>query len=210
MEGLRIIDMSEDEKPSDFENIGLILIKNIREANIESAVKIAKSAESSRTVTAGILSGNINPLNRNMKKFLDHADAVILLSVANNEYSARIITDTISDLITKAGFVNLDIEDVQEILRNAGTVYYGAGTAKSSGAAALKACDMCGNISGAKRFLTNVTAGPKIMLGELKDVANVIAMNADPNAQIIWGHVIDDDMRGNVRVSIFATMNDKG
>ncbi len=40
MEGLRIIDLSEDEKPSDFENTGLILITNITEANIESAVKI--------------------------------------------------------------------------------------------------------------------------------------------------------------------------
>lgn len=208
MEGLRIVDLSKNETPYDFENTGLILIANITESNIESAVKIAKSAESSQAVTAGILLGNINPLNKNMKRLSEFADAVVL-SPGKIKDSSCTITDAVSDLVTKSGFVNLDIEDVKEILSNAGTVYFGAGTAKSSVAAALKACNMCGNISGAKRFLVNVTTGTEARLSEFSDAAHVIEMNADPDAQMIWGHVIDENIGENLRVSVFAAMNDK-
>ena len=51
MEGLRIIDLLKDEGPFNFENTGLILITNITKSNIESAVKIAKSAKSSQNIT---------------------------------------------------------------------------------------------------------------------------------------------------------------
>ena len=96
MEGLRIIDLLKDEGPFNFENTGLILITNITKSNIESAVKIAKSAKSSakssQNITVGILSGNINPLNHDdMKRFFNHSDAVIQLSGENNEYSACLI-----------------------------------------------------------------------------------------------------------------------
>ena len=215
----KIIDMAVNQEtqfsPDTFrisgfsEFSGLTLITNITESNIKSAIRVAESSTSSENVTVGITTGNINPLNQNMKSLCEAADAVII-SRKKSEDSPGGITNAISDLITKMGFVNLDIEDVIEIFRNAGTVYYGAGTAKSPGAAALKACDMCGEISGAKRFLVNVTAGTEVMLFELSDAANVIAKNADPEAHVIWGHVIDDDIGENVRVSIFAAMNDKG
>ena len=208
MEGLRIIDLSEDKKPSDFENTGLILITNITEANIESAITIAKSAQSSQAVTVGILSGNINPLNKNMRSLSELADAVII-SCENFSDSSRIITESISDLVTKFGFVNIEIEDVKEIFRDAGTVYYGAGTAKSGGVAALKASEMCGDITNAKRVLISIISGAEFPLSEMTEAAHVIEGNADPDAQIIWGHVIDDNMSGNVRVSVFAAMNDK-
>ena len=206
MEGFRIIDMLKDEGPFDFENTGLILITNITKSNIESAVKIAKSAKSSQTVTAGILSGN---MNHSIKRFFNHADAVIQLSGENNEYSARIITEVIEDLITKAGFVNLGVDDVKEIFRDAGTVYFGAATAKSVAVAALKASEKYGNITGAKRVLLNITTGSEVALGELAEASRFIEINAAPDAQVIWGHIIDDDMGGNVRVSVFAAMNDK-
>ncbi len=68
---------------------------------------------------------------------------------------------------------------------------------------------MCKGISGAKRILLNITTGTEIMLSEMSEAAHVIEMNADPNAQIIWGHVINEDIGDNVRVKIFAAMNDK-
>ena len=210
---LEIFDMAAIEgrkfTAEDFVNSGLNLITNITESNIESAISIAKFAESSQAVTVGILSGNINPLNQNMRKFLDHADAVILISEDNNEYSARTITDSISDLITKCGLVNLEIEDIAEFLRNAGTVYFGKGIGKSVGAATIKASEMCGYISETNSVLMNITTGAEVVLGEIVEASRYIVRNSAPNAQIIWGHVIDDTMRGNVRVSIFAAMNDK-
>ena len=191
----------------DFINSGLNLITNITEANIESAISIAKSAGSSQAVTAGILSGNISSLNKNMRKFLDHADAVIISP--NNEYFARKMTEEISALITKSGFVNLDIYDVKEVLRNVGTVYFGKGIGKSVGAATIKASEMCGYISEANSVLLNITTGSEVALGELLEASRFIEKNISQDARIIWGHVIDDNMGGNVKVSVFAAMNDK-
>ena len=208
MKDMKIIDLSENEKLSDFENTKLILITNITESNIKNAITIAESASASESVTVGIISGSINPLNQNMRRLSDSVDAVILSPGKIEDSSSRIV-EAISDLVTKSGFVNLDIEDVKEILRDAGTVYFGAGTAKSSATAALKACDMCGNISGAKRFLVNVTTGMEARLSEFSDATHVIEMNADPDAQMIWGHVIDENIGENVKVSVFVAMNDK-
>ena len=218
MDEFKIIDIAGNKErqftPESFrttgllEDSGLILITGITESNLKDAITVAKSAHESRAVTAGILSGNINPLNQNMKGFLDFADAVIVSRV-KNEDTSRAITDSISALVTKSGFVNIDIEDVEEIFRDAGTVYFGTGTAKSAGVAALKASEMCGDITNSKRFLINITTGTETMLSEMSEAAHVIAMNAGPDAQIIWGHVIDEDMGVNVRVSVFAAMNDK-
>lgn len=219
MDDFKIIDMAGNQEtqftPDTFrrsgftENAGLTLITNITESNIKDAIKIAESARASSNVTAGIISGNINPLNQNMKRLSDSVDAVIL-SPGKTEDSSRGIIEAVSDLVTKTGFVNIDIEDVNEILRNAGTVYFGAGTAEDSRTAAKIACEMCGNVSGAKRFLVNITTGTEIMLSDMSDAAHVIEMKADPEAHVIWGHVMDDDLGGNVRVSVLAAMNDKG
>lgn len=211
MDDLAIIDMAANESNPNLSLMdkNIILITGITEANINSAIRAAESSTSSENVTVGIIAGNINPLNKNMKRLSELADAVII-SRENFADSSRIITEAISDIITKFGFVNLEIEDVKEIFRDAGTVYFGTGTAKSAGVAALKASEMCGDITSAKRFLVSIISGAEIPLGNMTEAAHVIAGNADPDAQIIWGHVIDDNMSGNVRVTIFAAMNDKG
>ena len=77
------------------------------------------------------------------------------------------------------------------------------------GAATIKASEMCGYISETNSVLMNITTVAEVVLGELVEVSRYIVRNSTPNAQIIWGHVIDDTMRENVRVSIFAAMNDK-
>lgn len=210
MDDLAIIDMAANESNQNLSltDKNIILITGITEENINSAIRAAESSTSSENVTVGIIAGNINPLNKNMKRLSELADAVII-SRENFADSSRIITEAISDIITKFGFVNLDIEDVKEIFRDAGTVYYGAGTAKSAGVAALKASEMCGDITNAKGFLLSIISGAEFPLSEMTEAAHVIEGNADPDAQIIWGHVIDDNMSGNVRVSVFAAMNDK-
>ncbi len=219
MDDFKIIDMAGNQETqfthdtfrrSGFtENASLTLITNITESNIKDAIRVAESAKASESVTAGSISGSINPLNQNMKRLSDIADAVIL-SPGKTEDSSRRIIEAVSDLVTKTGFVNIDIEDVNEILRDAGTVYFGAGTAEDSRTAAKIACEMCGNVSGAKRFLVNITTGTEVMLRDMSDAANVIEMKADPEAQVIWGHVMDDDLGEKVRVSVLAAMNDKG
>ena len=104
--------------------------------------------------------------------------------------------------------MNLDIEDITEILRDAGTVYFGTGVAEDSRTAAKKAVKMCGDINRAKRVLINVTAGTEIVLAELSEASYVAERAADPEAQVIWGHVIDEGMSDSVRVSVFAAIFD--
>ena len=210
MENFRIIDIAGNDEhnftPNTFRSSGftgnsaLTIITGITESNLNEAITIAKSSRESGAVTVGITSDN-----QNLKRLLDSADAAII-SRGNDESE---ITSGISDLITKMGFVNLDIEDITEILKGAGTVYYGIGTAEDLITAAKMAVKMCEGISGAKRILLNITTGTEIMLSEMSEAAHVIEMNADPNAQIIWGHVINEDIGDNVRVTIFAAMNDK-
>ena len=55
----------------------------------------------------------------------------------------------------------------------------------------------------------NITTGAEVALGELSEAARFIEMNVAPDAQIIWGHVIDEAMGGYVRVSVFVVVNNK-
>ena len=132
-------------------------------------------------------------------------DAVIL-SGGEDE---SVIAGRISDLIAKTGFVNPDIEDIIGIFRDAGTVYFASGTAKEPGIAAKKAAEACRDITSAKRVLVNVTASTDITLFELSDAAYTMESAIDSEAQLVWCHVIDEDMGGNVSVAVFAAMNDK-
>ncbi len=211
MKEFRIIDMAGNKEhkftPDSFrssgfsENSALTIITGITESNLKDAITLAKSSHESGIVTAGIMSGN-----EGIKSLLDVADAVII-SRDNDESE---ILSGISDLIIKMGFVNIDIEDIAEILKDAGTVYYGTGTAEAPATAAKKAAKMCGDITNAKGILLNITTSTEIMLSEMSDAAHVIEMATNPDAQIIWGHVIYEDMGENVRVTIFAAMHDKG
>lgn len=108
MEVQRIIDLSEDEMPYDFENTSLILITNITNSTLNNAVTLAESARESGIVTTGIIS-DISI----MKRLLDSADAAII-SRGNDESE---IIGEISDLITKSGFVNIDIKAITEFLK---------------------------------------------------------------------------------------------
>ncbi len=106
--------------------------------------------------------------------------------------------------------MNIDIKAITETLKGAGTVYFVTGTGKSAGGTALKASEKFGNITNAK---VNITAGRKIALevalGELVEASRCLVKNSAPEAQVIWGYMIDEAMSENVRVSVFAAMNDK-
>ena len=111
----------------------------------------------------------------------------------------------ISDLITVPGLINLDFADVKTIMRDAGSSMMGIGTGTGENRAveAAKAAVMSPllevNIQGARGILFNVTGGSDLGLFE------VIKEAADPEANIIFGTVIDDRMRDEVKVTVIAT-----
>lgn len=121
----------------------------------------------------------------------------------------------ISDLITVPGLINLDFADVKTIMLETGTALMGIGIATGENKAAVAARAAISSplletsIEGAKGVLLNITGGPNLGLFEVNEAAEIIAQAADPEANIIFGAVIDDSFTEEVRVTVIATGFDR-
>ena len=117
----------------------------------------------------------------------------------------------ISDLIAIPGLINLDFADVKAILSNAGSALMGIGQATGKNRAADAACKAISSplletsIEGAKGVLLNITGGINLTLFEVNEAAGIIAEAADPDANIIFGAVIDEKLKEEIRVTVIAT-----
>ncbi len=117
----------------------------------------------------------------------------------------------ITTLITEPGLVNLDFADVRTIMRDAGSALMGIGTASGEGRAAAAATAAVSSpllettLDGATGVLLNITGGPDLGLFEVNEAAEVVTGHADPNANVIFGAVIDESMKDEVRVTVIAT-----
>jgi len=117
----------------------------------------------------------------------------------------------ITDLITIPGLVNLDFADVRTIMRDAGSALMGIGIARGenrAGEAARMAVSsplLEASIEGATGILLNVTGGPDMGLFEVNEAAEVVTGAADQNANVIFGAVIDQNLKEEVRVTVIAT-----
>ncbi len=116
----------------------------------------------------------------------------------------------ISDLITITGLINLDFADVKTIMTRAGTALMGTGIAKGENRAteaariAISSPLLETSIDGAKGVLLNITGGPDLGILEANEAAGVISEVADPDANIILGAVVDDNMTEEVMVTVIA------
>jgi cell division protein FtsZ len=117
----------------------------------------------------------------------------------------------ITDLITIPGLVNLDFADVRTIMNEAGSALMGIGTASGENRAteaarsAVSSPLLESSIEGATGILLNVTGGPDIGLFEVNEAAQVVTSASDQNANVIFGAVIDESLRDEVRVTVIAT-----
>ena len=117
----------------------------------------------------------------------------------------------ITDLITIPGLVNLDFADVRTIMNEAGSALMGIGSASGENRAteaartAVSSPLLESSIEGATGILLNVTGGPDIGLFEVNEAAQVVTSAADQNANVIFGAVIDESLRDEVRVTVIAT-----
>ena len=145
-----------------------------------------------------------------------------LLKVADKDTTIheafRIVDDVlrqgvqgISDLIAIPGLINLDFADVKAILSNAGPALMGIGQATGKSRAADAACKAISSplletsIEGAKGVLLNITGGINLTLFEVNEAAGIITEAADPDANIIFGAVIDENLKEEIRVTVIAT-----
>jgi cell division protein FtsZ len=117
----------------------------------------------------------------------------------------------ITDLITVPGIVNLDFADVRAIMSDAGSALMGIGTASGENRAAEAAHTAVSSpllessIEGATGILLNISGPPDMGLFEVNEAAEVVTSAADQNANVIFGAVIDDALKDEVRVTVIAT-----
>jgi cell division protein FtsZ len=117
----------------------------------------------------------------------------------------------ISDLITTPGMINVDFADVKAIMQNAGSALMGIGRGTGENRAldaARSAIDsplLEMSIDGARGVLFNITGGKDLGMYEVDDAAKYITKAADPEARIIFGAVIDEDMDEEVKITVIAT-----
>lgn len=118
----------------------------------------------------------------------------------------------IADLITVHGFINLDFSDVRTIMGEMGMAIMGAGCGSGENRAVEAAQKAISSplledvsIKGAKGVLINITGGPDLSLHEINEAATLVKEQADEEANIIFGAVIDENMGDEVRITVIAT-----
>lgn len=122
----------------------------------------------------------------------------------------------ISDLITVPGLINLDFADVKTVMSGMGMALMGTGTAAGENRAvdaAKKAISSRlledGSIQGARGVLINITGGHDLLLHEVSEASGIIHDAADPDANIIFGAVLDERMKDEVKITVIATGFDR-
>ncbi len=117
----------------------------------------------------------------------------------------------IAELITTPGLINVDFADVKSIMSNSGTALLGMGIGSGDKRAiaairqAISSPLLDVSIDGARGVLFNVIGGPDMTMMEVDEAASIIAKTVDPNADIIFGAVIDDKMMDQIKVTLIAT-----
>ena len=116
----------------------------------------------------------------------------------------------ITDLITVPGLINTDYADVMMVMTNAGTAIMGIGSSTGEGRAvnaaraAITSPLLEASIEGARGILLNIAGGSQLGLFEVNEAAEIVHSVAHPDANIIFGAVIDDSMGEEVRVTVIA------
>ncbi len=117
----------------------------------------------------------------------------------------------ISDLITVHGLINLDFADVKSVMKNAGSALMGIGRASGEDRAvqaaqqAIESPLLEVSIDGARGILFNVIGGSDLTMHEINAAAELITNAADPDANIIFGATVDNDLEGEVIITVVAT-----
>jgi cell division protein FtsZ len=122
---------------------------------------------------------------------------------------------SVTDLMVRPGMINLDFADVETVMSSMGKAMMGTGEAEGENRA-MSATEMALNnplideysLQGAKGLLINITGGKDLTLFEVDQAVNKIRAEVDPEAELIFGAIKDENMTGKIRVSIVATSLD--
>lgn len=117
----------------------------------------------------------------------------------------------IAEIITVPGVINADFADVKAVMANAGSALMGIGQANGENKAieaaksAINSNLLDMSIDGARGIVFTITGGPDLSMNEVSDAAKVITSAADEDAKIIFGAVIDEKMKDQIKITVVAT-----
>lgn len=117
----------------------------------------------------------------------------------------------ISEIIVRPGLINVDFADVRSVMADAGSALMGIGTgsgktrAQDAAVAAISSPLLDFPIERAKGIVFNITGGQDMTLHEINSAAEVIYEAVDPNANIIFGALVDDNMENEISITVVAT-----
>jgi len=117
----------------------------------------------------------------------------------------------ISELITTPGLINVDFADVKAIMADQGSALMGIGRATGenraveAAKAAIASPLLEVSVDGARGILFTVTGGPSMGMHEVSEAAKVITASADPNAKVIFGAILNEGMKDEIKVTVIAT-----
>jgi len=169
-----------------------------------------------------------NIAERGLSELADKVDTIItipndkLLQVIDKKTSlldAFMVVDEIlrqgvqgiSELITVPGLINVDFADVKAVMANAGSALMGIGQASGenkaieAAKAAISSPLLEMSIEGARGILFTIVGGPSLGMHEVNEAAKVITSSADEDARIIFGAVIDDKYKDEIKITVVAT-----
>jgi cell division protein FtsZ len=176
-----------------------------RSAQADAGVSSLKSEVDTLIVVPNDRLLEISDRGMSMLEAFATADQVLLAGVQG-----------ITDLITTPGLINLDFADVKSVMQGAGSALMGIGSARGADRA-IKAAELAvasplleASIDGAHGVLISIQGGSNLGIFEINDAARLIQEAVHPEANIIFGAVIDDTLGDEVRVTVIAAGFDGG
>ena len=107
----------------------------------------------------------------------------------------------VTDLITIPGLINLDFADIRTVMKDAGTAMMGIGISTGEN----RALDAAQQATSSSLLESSIAGGPDLTLTEVSEAARTVEACADENANIIYGQIIDEELKDAVRITVIAT-----
>lgn len=199
-----------------------VIARALKEKNILSIAVVTKPFDFEGKKRALVAQEAINLLKKDVdtlliipnQKLLElvdkHVSMIDAFAMINNLLSQSV--KGIADIIAKPGHINVDFADVRTIMKDMGLAVMGTGRARGADRALQAAFQAISSpllenmsIKGAQGVLLNISGGNDLALYEISDAAGIITQEADPNANIIVGSVIDPQLENEIVITVIAT-----
>lgn len=175
----------------------------------EGKIRMKNAEEGIKDLKANVDTLITIPNDRLLQIVQKNTSMVDAFSIADNVLKQGI--QSISDLIKMPGLINLDFADVSSIMKDKGLAYIGIGSAQGENRAIKAAQEAIQSplletaITGAKGILLNIASGGDLTLFEVNDASNLVTELCDPEANIIFGTSVREDLGDEVLLTVIAT-----